>query len=97
MEALLKQFRQEIPDALQSEDYENAVNTCLSQANERKNKLFHELEKFAISLDFIIKSSKVGIETIPTISGNPISDKEYGSLPEKQRQEVEGRRAQHRP
>ena len=47
MEALVKILRGEIPSALQSEDYENAVNAYLSASNDRKTKLFSDLEKRA--------------------------------------------------
>ena len=38
MEQLVKTLRSEIPIALQSEDYENAVNSYISAANDLKSK-----------------------------------------------------------
>lgn len=73
MENLVKAFKAEIPLSLQSEDYENTVNAFISQTNDRKSKLFHDLEKFAKSMDFVIKSSRLGIETIPVLEGRPLS------------------------
>ena len=57
MEALVKNLKEVIPSALQSEDYENAVNAYISASNERKAKLYADLEKLAKSMDFIIKQN----------------------------------------
>ncbi|MEI6832927.1 MAG: ATP-binding protein [bacterium] len=97
MEALVKILRAEIPMALQSEDYENAVNAYLSASNDRKAKLFSDLEKRAKQLDFAVKSTRLGIETIPVIDGRVLTEKEYAKLNETQREGVEDRRAQIEP
>jgi predicted ATP-dependent protease len=97
MEALVKALKTEIPLALQSEDYENTVNSYLSAMNERKSQLFIELEKLAKSMEFLIKSTRLGIETIPLSEGRPISEKEYAKLGEDKRKEIELRRGQLEP
>ncbi len=97
MDNLVRELREEIPSALQSEDYENAVNTYLSASNDRKSKLFAELEKFAKGLDFAIKSSRVGIETVPILDGKQLTEKDYNKLDEKQRTSIENRRSRIEP
>ncbi|MEY4630249.1 MAG: hypothetical protein RIQ81_369 [Pseudomonadota bacterium] len=97
MEHLVKSLRSDITAALQSEDYENAVNAYLSASNERKSKLFSDLEKRAKSLDFAIKSTRMGIETIPILDGRPLTEKEYGKLTDEQRDAIEDRRSQLEP
>ncbi len=97
MEGLVKNLKEIIPSALQSEDYENAVNAYLSASNERKSKQYAELEKLAKSMDFIIKSTRMGIETIPVVDGRPLSEKEYGKLGDPLRNSIEDRRAQLEP
>lgn len=97
MEHLVKSLRTDITTALQSEDYENAVNAYLSASNERKSKLFSDLEKRAKSLDFAIKSTRMGIETIPIFEGRPLTEKEYSKLAETQRDAIEDRRSQLEP
>lgn len=97
MESLVKVLRSEIPAALQSEDYENAVNAYLSASNDRKAKLFSDLEKRAKQLDFAVKSTRIGIETIPVVDGRVLTEKEYAKLSETQREGVEDRRAQIEP
>jgi len=97
MDNLVRELREEIPSALQSEDYENAVNTYLSASNDRKSKLFAELEKLAKGLEFAIKSSRVGIETVPIVDGKQLTEKEYNKLDDKQRAAIENRRARLEP
>lgn len=97
MEYLVKGLRAEIPMALQSEDYENAVNAYLSASADRKTKLFSDLEKRAKSLDFQVKSTRMGIETIPVVEGRVLSEKEYAKLSDVQRESIEDKRAQIEP
>ncbi len=97
MEHLVKALRSEIPVALQSEDYENAVNTYISSANDIKSKLYSELEKLAKTKDFVIKSTRMGIETIPIVDGRPLTERDYSKLPEPERQEIENRRSELEP
>lgn len=97
MEAMVKNLRDVIPSALQSEDYENAVNSQLSVSNEKKAKMYGELERSARAMDFVIKSTRMGIETIPIVDGRPLSEKEYGKLSEEDRRVIEDRRSQLEP
>ena len=92
MEAAIKSLAADIPNALQSEDYENAINSYISQSNELQASMFNELEKLAKDRNFQIKSTRVGIETIPIVEGRPLTEKEYGKLSEEERNEVETRR-----
>lgn len=97
MEAMVKNLRDVIPSALQSEDYENAVNAQLGISNEKKAKLYGDLERSARTMDFVIKSTRMGIETIPIVDGRPLSEKEYGKLSEDDRRVIEDRRGQLEP
>ncbi|NRA66605.1 MAG: AAA family ATPase [Pseudobacteriovorax sp.] len=97
IEKLVKALHREIPLALQSEDYENAVNSFYSAANETKAKLYSDLEVLAKRHDFVIKSTRVGIETIPVIDGRPLSEKDYSKLSNEDRSEVEQRRSEFEP
>jgi len=97
MEHLVKSLRSEIPVALQSEDYENAVNTFISSANDFKSKLYSELEKLAKSKDFVIKSTRMGIETIPVLDGRSLTERDYSKLGEADRLNIENRRSELEP
>lgn len=97
MEHFVKSLRSEIPVALQSEDYETAVNTYISSANDYKAKLYSDLEKLAKTKDFIIKSTRMGIETIPVLDGRSLTERDYSKLSEADRTTIEGKRAELEP
>lgn len=97
MEQLVRTLKSEVPSALQSEDYENAVNAYYSASNEAKSKLYSDLEKQAKAKDFIIKSTRVGIETIPVVEGRPVSEKDYSKLDDTERAKIEGKRSELEP
>ncbi len=93
MEQFVKALRSEIPVALQSEDYENAVNTYISAANDVKSKLYSDLERTAKASEFVIKSTRMGIETIPIVDGRPLTERDYSKLKDDERQLIEERRS----
>lgn len=97
MEAFVKNLREIVPSALQSEDYENAVNAHLSVSNEKKAKLYGDLERLAKSMDFQVKSTRMGIETIPIVDGRALTEKEYGKLGEESRAGIEDKRTRLEP
>ena len=97
MEQLVKDFRIEIPHGLQSEDYENAINAYFSAANDTKARLYTELEKLAKSKNFVLKSTKMGIETIPIVDGRTLSEKDYSKLSDEQREQIESERSDFEP
>jgi len=97
MEGIVKTLRQEIPNALQGEEYENTVNSYISQNGDQKSRMFGELEKLAKTLDFQVKSTRMGIETIPIIDGRPLSEKEYNKLTDKDRKKIEDARGKLEP
>ncbi|MBC7532113.1 MAG: AAA family ATPase [Oligoflexus sp.] len=97
MEHLVKSLRSEIPVALQSEDYETAVNTFISSANDFKSKLYSDLEKLAKTKDFVIKSTRMGIETIPVLDGRSLTERDYSKLGEADRTNIENKRSELEP
>ena len=86
----------EIPSALQSEDYETAKFIFLNGERE-KIKVYVKLERKAKSMDFALKSTKIGIETIPVANGRQMMDKDYNKLTDAERDEVEAKRMDFEP
>lgn len=86
MDELIEQLTTEIPDALQSEEYENNVNSTVNSSNEKKAKLFSELERTSKAMNFGVKSTRMGIVTVPIVDGKPLSEKDYADLSEDQKE-----------
>lgn len=89
MESFIGDLRFQIPSAFQSEDYEHTVNSILSNSTDKQAKKYNELEKIARRMKFQLKSSSIGIETIPTLDEKPLTDREYGRLSNKERTRIE--------
>lgn len=97
MDELIEQLTTEIPDALQSEEYENNVNSTVNSSNEKKAKLFSELERTSKAMNFGVKSTRMGIVTVPIVDGKPLSEKDYAELSEEQKEKIELERNQLEP
>jgi len=97
MDELIEQLTTEIPDALQSEEYENNVNSTVNLSNEKKAKLFSELERTSKAMNFGVKSTRMGIVTVPIIEGKPLSEKDYADLSDDQKEKIELERNQLEP
>jgi predicted ATP-dependent protease len=92
MDEFVELLAEELPAALQSEEYENKVNATVNASNDKKTKLFNDLEKNARTMNFGVKSTRMGIVTVPIIDGKPLSEKEYSELTEQQKEKIEGAR-----
>ncbi len=97
MDELVDVLVSEVPGALQSEEYENNVNSTVNESNERKAKLFAELEKVSKKMSFGVKSTRMGIVTVPIVEGKPLSEKEYGELSNEQKEKIEAERNKLEP
>lgn len=97
MDEAIKRLKEEIPAALQSEEYENTVNARLSKNNDKQARKFSDLEKIAKNMNFQIKSTRMGIETIPVVDGRPLTEKEYNKLSDKNRTAIEKTRSKLEP
>lgn len=92
MDELVEALVSEIRDALQSEEYENNVNATVNASNDKKAKMFSDLEKTAKSKNFGVKSTRMGIVTIPIVDGKPLSEKDYAELSDDQKEKIENDR-----
>ncbi|MBI2603288.1 MAG: AAA family ATPase [Deltaproteobacteria bacterium] len=97
MSGFVEDLKRDIPAALQSEDYEKTVNAIVSQFNDLQAKKYAELEKIAKRINFQIKSTSIGIETIPLKDNRPVTEKEYSKLSAKEKERVEEKRSHLEP
>lgn len=97
MDEFIEQLTSELLAAFQAEDYETQVNQTVNISNEKKQRLFADLEKLAKSKNFGIKSTRMGIVTVPIVDGKPLSEKDYAELDEDQKTKIESKRNQLEP
>lgn len=87
----------EIPQALESKDYEDRINQILVGSRDIENSLYNSMEKKANEFEFSIKYTKVGFLVIPIVEGKPLSDKEFSELEPNRKKEIETRRKKFEP
>ena len=97
MDELIESLSEHLAQAFQTEEYENAINAKMNESNEKKSKLFSKLEKHAKEKTFGVKSTRMGIVTIPIVEGKPLSEKEYGELSEQAKEKIEHERNKLEP
>ncbi len=97
MDSFIGDLRRAIPSALQSEDYERTVSSIMSHSSEKQAKKYAELEKIAKRMSFQLKSTSIGIETIPVAGGRALTEKEYGKLKDKEKEKIEEKRSTLEP
>ena len=93
MDELIANLESGIRSALQSEDFENTVNEIVSKSNDKQGKKFSELERIAAKMNFQIKSTSIGMETIPIVKGQVLSEKGYTKLSQRERDKIEKSRS----
>ncbi len=97
MEDFILTLSLEIPQALQSKDYESSTNQIMQENRQKKNYIYKKLETLAKKKEFGIKSHRVGIATIPIVKGKMLTEKEYSKLPQDEKNRIEEERAELEP
>jgi len=89
MKELIEDFRQDIPKALESSEYETKRAELLENYQSASNNLFQGLEKAAEKVGFSLQRTVSGLVIVPQKSGRNYTQEEYDALNEKKRQKLE--------
>ena len=97
MEELVDSCRSEIPRAFESDDYTHRVEEVMKGIQDRRKALTDELEEEAQKEGFTLNFNQVGITPVPLVEGRPITQEEFGRLPDELREQLRERaeRIQH--
>ena len=86
MDHLIARLKRDIPKAFESDEFKARSKKITERYNERRAKLFEEMEAKARELGFGIQRTPIGINTLPLRKeGEPLSQEEYEALSEKER------------
>ncbi len=85
---LVETARQEIPRAFESDDYISQRENLANQYNEKKQKMFNELNQKASESGFIIQSTSSGFVLLPQKDGKPLQDQDLNELSEEEREDI---------
>ncbi len=91
MEQLIAELQQEVPRALESEDYDNERNRIIQEIQRKRSAEFTQLEQKAQESSFTIQKGSAGLLLVPIVDGKLMSQEQYAQLSPEQRSEIEAR------
>ncbi len=95
MQGLIEELRQDIPRALESEDYENERSRIMQEVQRKQNAQFSQLDQTAQEQGFAIQRGQFGVFFVPLIDGKPATAPEQlAQLSLEQRNEIDRRAEQ---
>jgi lon-related putative ATP-dependent protease len=77
---LIENTRKVLPEAFQSEDYENRKKLALKAAEEQRDSLLSEISQIAAKRGFVLQSSESGLLVVPTVEGRPMQQQDFETL-----------------
>jgi len=92
MADFITEARRTLPKVFESEDYATKKEEAIRTIEEERKKLFDELNRRAQEKGFILRSTPVGLLTIPVVDGQPLSDQDFLALSPKMKDEIQKRR-----
>jgi lon-related putative ATP-dependent protease len=88
MKHLIEEARRELQAAFESEEYIAHKEETVKKFEEQKEGTLKEIAKTAREKGFLIQASPMGLITIPLKDGEPLSEEEFRSLSEEERERI---------
>lgn len=89
MEKFIRELRVAIPNALNSEDYQQEKNKIVQNFQKMQNDALLEQDKKAREAGFALQKGPMGFLLVPTRDGKPMTPEQYEELSEKERAELD--------
>ncbi|MFN8159610.1 MAG: ATP-binding protein [Solirubrobacterales bacterium] len=87
MRGFVEEVRRRIPDAFESENYQDRRRELVEEVEGRREEVLGELRGFANQRDLALELTPAGLVTIPVIEGKPVPPAEFRRLPEQVREQ----------
>ncbi|MBM3155929.1 MAG: ATP-dependent protease [Chloroflexi bacterium] len=94
MKKFIESAQSEVRKAFESEDYGKRRDATAHAFNEKREKLFNQLNQMAHDKGFAIQMSPMGLLLIPIVNGKPLSEQEMLALVPQQKEELAKKREQ---
>jgi lon-related putative ATP-dependent protease len=91
MERLVEQALSDLRSAFESEEYTRHREEVVNNVQSQKQELLDRLNAIAREHGFAMQATPMGLITIPTQDGKPISEEQYHALSEAQKKEISER------
>ncbi|HEY7727298.1 MAG TPA: ATP-binding protein, partial [Candidatus Eisenbacteria bacterium] len=89
---LVEHVRREIPKAFESEDYGARRDEIVKALDTSRSEILETLRAEVTQAGFTLESTPFGIALIPMLGGRPLSEDQFGDLPQPAREDLEKRR-----
>jgi lon-related putative ATP-dependent protease len=94
MENLLKSVVREIRLLFESEEYSSHREKTINSFQQQKKELFDRLNQQAIREGFVLQGTPMGIAIIPLANGKPMSEEEFMSLAQPEKDRIDEKRTE---
>ncbi|MBE0479934.1 MAG: AAA family ATPase [Dehalococcoidia bacterium] len=88
MKRFIETARDDVKKAFESEDYTRRRDALAGELNERRQKVFSQLNQTARESGFAIQMSPIGILLVPVVQGRPLSQEEMLALSPGEREQL---------
>jgi len=88
MENLTRQTFQEVRNVFESEEYAKHKEENLNKFQQRKQEILETVNQMAISEGFILQPTPMGVVTLPTRNGKPMSEEDFLKLSQKDKDQL---------
>jgi len=88
MDEFVEAARREIPRAFESDEYDRRQREIGSEVAARREREEEELTRFAAERRIALRTTLVGVASMPLVDGKPITREQFEKLPEEQRQGI---------
>lgn len=88
MKDLLHECLNKIPAAFEGPDYHAQIAADTQRIDEQRQAVSNQIAEKASELGFITQPSPTGINTVPVVNGQPISQEQFNQLPNEHKNQV---------
>jgi len=88
MDEFVAAARREMPRAFESEEYDRRQRELVAEIAAQRERAEEELTHFAADRSIGLKTTPVGVASMPLVDGNPLTRERFDQLPEDQRAEI---------
>src|SRR5512143_3776195 len=85
MDGFVEAARREIPRAFESEEYDRRQREITSEVAAQRQREEDELTEFAAERKIALRTTMLGVASVPLVDGKPITREQFDQLPEEQR------------
>src|SRR6185295_1940278 len=91
---LIAAMRKEVPRAFESDEYAQRRDQVNRELQSQRERFFETLEKEAQSRSLTVNVTPMGITSLPTIDGKPLTKEQYDLLDDKRKHEIQQQTAE---